>query len=171
MNTHSQHTPHTSVGRRPDRPAHLRPRQNEEPPDAQAGGFSSILRAYPITLGITALSALLLVTASALAVYQCPDPTAWISPASAAALGISALVGGLVAGKLNPSRPVAAGLVCGGLTAALLILLSLCFGGEGDLLSWITRIGVLPLHLLGGILTRPKPQTPTHKAGKHPARR
>ena len=30
---------------------------------------------------------------------------------------------------------------------------------------------VLPLHLLGGILTRPKPHSPTHTAGKHPTRR
>ncbi len=171
MNTHSQRTPRTSVGRRPDRPAHLRPRQNEEPPDAQAGGFSSILRTYPITLGITALSALLLVTAAAFAVYKTPDPTALIPPVSAVVTGITALVGGIMAGKLNPSCPVAASLVCGGITAALLILLPLCFGGDRDLLSTVTRIGVLPLHLLGGILTRPKPKAPAHTAGKHPTRR
>jgi hypothetical protein len=72
---------------------------------------------------------------------------------------------------MNKDGPVAASLVCGGLTAALLILISLVFEGKGDLLSWGMRIGILPLHLAGGILTRPKPHSPTHTAGKHPARR
>jgi putative membrane protein (TIGR04086 family) len=146
-------------------------RLSEEPSDTQAGGFSSILRGYPIVLGSTALTALLLVTVAALILYNSPDPTALISPVSAASLAVSALIGGIAAGKLNPSCPVAASLVCGGLTAALLILLSLCFGGDGDLLSWGLRISVLPLHLPGGILTRPKPKAPTHTAGKHPSRR
>ena len=171
MNTHSHHPSQNPVGRHPDRPARTRVRPSEEPSDTQAGGFSSILRSYPLVLGITALSALLLVTAAALVLYNSPDPTALIFPVSAAVLAVSALVGGIVAGKLNRGGSVAASLVCGGLTAALLILLSLCFGGDGDLLAWGMRLSVLPLHLLGGILTRPKPQAPTHTAGKHPTRR
>jgi len=171
MNTHSHHTSHNPVGKHPDRPAHARVRPTEEPSDTQAGGFSSILRSYPPVLGITALTALLLVTAAALGVYRSPDPTAWATPVSASVLAVSALVGGIMAGILNRSSPVSASLVCGGLTAAMLILLSLCFGGKGDLLSWGIRISVLPLHLLGGILTRPKPKAPTHTAGKHASRR
>ncbi len=171
MNTHSNHPLQKSVGRHPDRPARRSVRPSEEPSDTQAGGFSSILRGYPIVLGITALTALLLVTVAALILYNSPDPTALIFPVSAAALAVSALIGGIAAGKLNPSCSVSASLVCGGLTAALLILLSLCFGGDGDLLSWGLRIGVLPLHLLGGILTRPKPKAPIRTAGKHPSRR
>ncbi len=171
MNTHSHHTSHNPVGKHPDRPARPRVRPTEEPSDRQAGGFSSILRSYPLVLGITALTALLLVTAAALAVYRTTDPTAWITPASAAVLAVSALVGGILAGRLNRSSPVSASLVCGGLTAALLILLSLCLGGKGDLLAWVGRVSVLPLHLLGGILTRPRPQAPTHTAGKHASRR
>lgn len=171
MNTHSHHPSQNPVGRHPDRPAPTRVRPSEEPSDKQAGGFSSILRGYPLVLGITALTALLLVTVAALVLYNSPDPTALISPVSAAVLAASALIGGIAAGKMNPSSPVAASLVCGGLTAALLILISLFFEGKGDLLAWGMRIGVLPLHLLGGILTRPKPHAPTHTAVRHPSRR
>ena len=172
---HSSHHPsQRPVGRHPDRPARPRVRQSEEPSDTQAGGFSSILRSYPLVLGATALTALLLTTVAALILHNSPDPTALIPPVSAAVLAVSALIGGVLSGKLNrasPASSVAASLVCGGLTAALLILISLFFGGKGDLLAWGMRIGVLPLHLLGGILTRPKPKAPTHTAGKHPSRR
>ena len=171
MNTHRSHPSQTTVGRHPDRPARTRVRPSEEPSDTQAGGFSSILRSYPLVLGITALTALLLVTVAALVLCNSPDPTALISPVSAALLAVSALVGGIAAGKMNKDCPVAASLVCGGLTAALLILISLILAGKGDLLAWGMRLSVLPLHLAGGILTRPKPQAPTHTAGKHPTRR
>ena len=167
MNTHSHHPSQNPVGRHPDRPARTRVRPSEEPSDTQAGGFSSILRSYPLVWGITALTALLLVTAAALVLYNSPDPTALISPVSAALLAVSALIGGMVAGKLNRNGPVTASLVCGGLTAVLLILISLIFAGKGDLLAWGMRLSVLPLHLAGGIITRP----PTHTAGKHPTRR
>ena len=57
MNTHSHHPSQNPVGRHPDRPARTRVRPSEEPSDTQAGGFSSILRRYPLVLGITALTA------------------------------------------------------------------------------------------------------------------
>ncbi len=171
MNTHSHHPSQNPVGRHPDRPAPTRVRPSEEPSDTKAGGFSSILQSYPVVLGITALIALLLTTVAALILYNSPDPTSLIFSASAAVLAVSSLMSGIIAGKMNKESPVAASLVCGGLTAVLLILIALFFGGKGDLLSWGMRIGILPLHLLGGILTRPKPKAPTHTAGKHPSRR
>ena len=171
MNTHSHHPSQNPVGRHPDRPAPTRVRPSEEPSDTKAGGFSSILQSYPVVLGGTALIALMLTTVAALILYNSPDPTSLIFPASAAVLAVSSLMSGIIAGKMNKESPVAASLVCGGLTAVLLILIALFFGGKGDLLSWGMRIGILPLHLLGGILTRPKPKAPTHTAGKHPSRR
>ncbi len=176
MNTHSQHTPQKSVGRHPDRPAHGIPArvsrgQTEEPSDDTAGGFLSILRGYPIVLAVTALSALVFVTAACLAAWKSPDPTALILPASAIAQALASLVGGMTAGKLNPSNPLSASLLCGGLTAILITLLSMVFGGEGGLISWAMRLGGIPLHLVGGILTRPRKKAPTHTAGKHPSRR
>lgn len=175
MNTHSPKNHHPPVGRHPDRPARVRVRPPEEPSDPQAGGFSSILTGYPLTLGVTALSALLLVTVAAIPVCQSPDPMGLILPISAATLGVAALIGGTVAGKLNPACPLAASLVCGSITAALMILLSLLLGDGGSPLRWIMGLGILPLHLLGGFLTRPRPKAPAHNtartARRHPSRR
>ena len=171
MNHSSHHPSQNPVGRHPDRPAPTRVRPSEEPSDTKAGGFSSILQSYPVVLGITALIALLLTTVAALILYNSPDPTSLIFPVSAAVLAVSSLIGGMVSGKLNRVTPVSASLVCGGLTAALLILISLFFDGKGDLLAWGMRMSVLPLHLLGGILSRPKPKAPSHTAGKHSSRR
>ena len=171
MNNSSHHPSQNPVGRHPDRPAPTRVRPSEEPSDTKAGGFSSILQSYPVVFGGTALIALLLTTVAALILYNSPDPTSLIFPVSAAVLAVSSLMSGIIAGKMNKESPVAASLVCGGLTAALLILVSLFFDGKGDLLAWGMRMSVLPLHLLGSILTRPKPKAPTHTAGKHPSRR
>ena len=171
MNHSSHHPSQNPVGRHPDRPTPTRVRPSEEPSDTKAGGFSSILQSYPIVLGATALIALLLTTVGALILRSSPDPTALISPVSAAVLAVSSLMSGIIAGTMNKESPVAASLVCGGLTAVLMILISLFFGGKGDLLAWGMRMIVLPLHLLGALLTRSKPQAPSHTAGKHPSRR
>lgn len=163
---------HLSVGNHPDRRSHPtratgRMGHVEEPSDRQAGGFSSILRGYPLTAAAFVLSVLLFVTVAAFAVYRSPDPTALIRPVAFVVLGVSSLIGGIAAGRLNQSRPIAASLVCGGLTTALLLILSLLLSGEGDLLSWVGRVAVLPIHLLGGVIARPKQKTPAHTAGKH----
>ena len=167
MNTHSTKSNHPSVGRHPDRPAVHTARQTEEPSDRTGGGFSSILRCYPMILGITALTAVLLVTVAALALYNSSDPTALILPASAAVPTLAALCGGIVAGKLNPTAPMAAGLLSGGLTAALLLLLSLVFGEGGGWISWGMGLGTLLFSLLGSALTRPRKRAAAHSARSH----
>lgn len=175
MNTHSHKTQHPSVGKHPDRPTRApsrgNARQTEEPSDDTAGGFSAILRGYPITLAVTVLSGAIFITAAAFAAYHSPDPTALTTPLSAVALALAALTGGMTAGKLNPTCPLGASLLCGGLTAILLTLLSLVMEGAGGLIPWLMRLGMIPLHLLGGIFTRPRRKAPTHTAAKHPSRR
>jgi hypothetical protein len=147
-------------------------RQTEKPSDETAGGFSAILRGYPITLAVTVLSGAVFITAAAFAAYHSPDPTALIAPLSAVALALAALTGGMTAGKLNPTRPMGAGLLCGGLTAVLLTVLSLLLGGNaGGFFPWLMRIGVIPLHLLGGVIVRPRQKTPAHTAKGHSGRR
>ncbi len=177
MNTHSNahSTQHKSVGRHPDRPAHIltQPgaRQTEEPSDHAAGGFSSILRRLPIVLGITVLSGLLLITVLCLIALRSPDPTALIRPGAAAALMLATLCGGIAAGKLNPATPLYAGLLCGAVSAVLLILSALFTGQSGGLLSWVMRPAVILAYLLGSAMTRPRKKSPAHTAGKHPSRR
>ena len=175
MNTHSNTHPtsqnqHKSVGKHPDRPAHAA-RQTEEPSDHAAGGFSSILRSMPIALGVTALSGLVTVTALCMAALLSSDPTALIRPCSVAALLVAALCGGITAGKLNPSAPLKAGLLGGVVTVVLLLLPVLLTGSGGGGLQWGLRLGVIPAHLAGSALTRPRKKAPTHTVGKHPSHR
>lgn len=176
MNTHSynQKGHPSSVGKRPDRPAStfLRGRARHEEPSADtAGGFSAILRGYPISLAVTVLSGAIFITAAAFAAYHSPDPTALIPALSAVALALAALSGGMTAGKLNPTCPLAASLFCGGVTAVLMILPALALGSAGGLIPWLMRIGMIPLHLLGGIVARPRRKGPAHTAKGHSARR
>ena len=171
MNTH--HIAHTSskpVGGHPDRSAKA-PRRavakpSEEPSHQDAGGFSSILRRYPITLGITALIGLVAVTVSALILYNSSDPTKGILPASMISMGLASVGGGLVMGRMIPTVPVAAGLLSGGLTGGLLLICSL-IGGDGGILRWCMCGGTVLLHLLGGMIARPREKAPAHTTGKH----
>lgn len=175
MNTHSHHPSRNSVGRHPDRPARglSRPRTGptEEPPRRSEGGFSSILRRLLAAWGITVLSAALLTAAAAIVLYNTPDPTPWILPASVAAWLAASLCGGLAAGRLSPSSPVAAGLLSGGGVAALILLVSFAFGEGGGLIPWAMGLGALLLHLVGGALARPRKKAPSHRTGGHPSRR
>ena len=175
MNTHHP-TPshHTSVGRHPDRSAPS-PRRGgvkpiEEPSHQAEGGFSSILRRYPAILGLTALISLVAVTVATLILYNSPDPTAGILPASVIALAIASFGGGIAMGKLIPATPVAAGLLCGGLTGGLLLICSLIWG-DGGALRWCMSGGVVVLHLIGSLIARPRKKSPTHTAGKHHSHR
>lgn len=166
---------HSSVGNRPDRlsrPALAAGRTGhaEEPSGTQTGGFSSILRKYPLTLAVTALAALVFSTVAAFVVYRNPDPTSWILPGSCVVLALSSLIGGMTAGWQNPTHSVAAAFFCGGCTTVLLTLLSLLFPGHSGIIPWVMRLGAVLLHILGGVITRPKPKSPTHTAGNHPSR-
>ena len=175
MNTHHP-TPshHTSVERHHDRSASALRRRGvestEEPSHQAAGGFSSILRRYPAVLGVTALIGLVAVTVAALILYRSPDPTVGVLPASVLALALASLGGGITMGKLIPTTPVAAGLLCGGLTAVLLLLVSSLWG-DGGLLPWCMSGGTVLLHLLGGAISRPRQKPPTHTTGKHHSHR
>ena len=167
---HSVPSHHTSVGRHPDRSAPS-PRRGgvkptEEPSHQVEGGFSSILRRYSVVLLITALISFVAVTVATLILYNSPDPTAGVLPASVIVLAIASLGGGIARGKLNPATPVAAGLLSGGLTGGLLLICSLIWG-SGGALGWCMSGGSVLFHLLGGVIVRPRKKSPTHTAGKH----
>ncbi len=175
-----QLTNHSSVGKHPDRLSHPalsagRLGHAEEPSDDTAGGFSHILRRSLLPLAVTTVAALVFVTALAAAAYQSPDPTSLVSPLSAAALGLASLAGGITAGKCHGERAVGGSLICGCLFAAILCLIALLGGGGihglPTAVAWLIRLATIPVHLIGGILTRPKQKPVTHTAGKHPSHR
>lgn len=175
-----QLTDHPSVGKHPDRPSHTAISARglghaEEPSDDIEGGFSRILRRLLLPLAVTAVAGLIFVTALTVAAFNSPDPTALVTPLSAAALALASLVGGITAGKCHGERAVAGSLISGCLLAALLCLLALLIGGEAQgmppAVAWLIRLATIPVHMIGGILARPKQKPATHTAGKHPSHR
>ena len=173
-----QLTNHSSVGKHPDRLPHSalsagRFGHAEEPSDEIAGGFSRMIRKLLLPLAAAALAGLIFVTALAVAAFQSHDPTSLVTPLSVVALGLASLVGGMTAGKCYGEGAAAGSLVSGGIFAAVLCLVALLGGGEMNgiptVLAWLIRLATVPVHLIGGIIARPKQKPMTHTAGKHPS--
>ena len=72
---------------------------------------------------------LTLVTAACAAAYAGSDPSALITPLGLAALMISCFAGGFITSKLTRSAPMICGVVFGGLSALVMLVMSLIFSG------------------------------------------
>ncbi len=172
---HSAHPASHSAPARAALPAsHNRPQASAggmEPPDEIAGGFSRILRTLPLTLAITALMGLLLVTITAAIAWNAPGPTALARPLSLVSLAVTALGGGIVAGRRNREQAVLGGMLSGVLFALVLILLSWAAGDTAgqlpSVMIWPVRLGTVVLHAMGAFLTRPRPHSQTGKHTTH----
>ncbi len=168
---------HNSVGKPPDRlprPALTvgRSGRAEEPSDTQAGGFSRILRKLFLPFAVTTASGVIFVTALTLAAYRSPDPTALVTPLSVAALWLASLAGGITAGKCAGEKAMIGSLISGCMLAAILCLIAWINGGEEQgVIPWLIRLATVPIHLLGGFVTRPRKKPAGHTAGKHPSHR
>ncbi len=148
-------------------PSHPATVGRPEEPSETAGGFSRLARPLPLILGLTlAVGAALTLAATAIA-YQSPDPSATLTPLAYGALGLTALLGGVVAGRVLRERAVLGGLVSGVAFALLLTVLSwlLPRAADGAAAAWLSRAGVVVLHLLGACVARPRATTPGHAAG------
>lgn len=151
-------------------------RVSGEPSDASAGGFSRVLRTLPLTLGVTAVAGVLLVTIAAAIAYNSADPSACILPLAYGALGITSLVGGIVAGLCNREQALLGGVVSGSVFVLLVTIASLicsgaamdAMGGEASpLFSWLARLGVILIHMLGAYLLRARPEAAMHTSSAH----
>ena len=154
-----RHTPPQVAGHLPPVSTHGRQRPvgraEERGSDAPvAGAIASAVFALPITVGVGFLCLL----AATLLSYRQADPHALILPLSLVALGLTSLLGGLVAARRGRGNPLLGGLFCGILLNLVMLLLSL-FWGEGDksalslgfssLTVWGLRAGVVILSLIG----------------------
>lgn len=171
-----QLTKHASVGKHPDRLSHPaltagRIGHAEEPSDQSAGGFSRTLRNLLLPAAVSAATGLVAVTAlTAVATSSAPDPSALVPALSAVALALASFAGGLTAGKCHGERAMAGSLISGSLLAALLCLIGLVSGGGHagtwsaypGAVVWLIRLAPLPIHALGGLLTRPRPKKASH---------
>ena len=171
-----QRTNHLSVGKHPDRLTHPalsagRLGHAEEPSDEGiADGFSHTIRRFLLPLAVTVFSGGIFTTALSVAAWNSADPTAWIPLLSPIVLGLAALAGGITAGKCCKERAVGGSFMSGCLFAAILCLLALLAGkGEQGLASWLIRLATIPVHGIGGFLSRPRKRPAAHTAGKHPS--
>ncbi len=170
------HRSHAPLAMSDDRRAGGRERSKETPPDHRqadgSGGVSRLFRALPLTLALTALSALALMTLGAAVACRAPDPAALVAPVAYGSMGLASLLGGIIAGRRNGEACFTGGLLAGGMVVLLLLLLSFLvkpIGAGSPLLVWISRFSVVLLHMLGAYLARPRQKAAAHTAGGHSA--
>lgn len=173
---HKSITKHSSVGHHPDRLSHPAPAAGRighaaEPSDQKTDGFSHILKPLLLPIAASALTALAAVTLMTAIAGASPNPGPLIPALSAAALAVASLAGGITAGLCRRDRSIGAALISGSLIAALLCAVALV--GEGTtptspeaspVIPWLLRLSPIPLHALGGLLTRPRPKKASHTA-------
>ena len=111
-----------------------------------------VLRSFLISVGIGAVLILLF----SIGAYFLPDPDPMIHPFAYAAAGLTALIGGIVAGKIHGSAPAVCGLVNGSLLVALMLLLSLFFRSfSSGYSAWVAALlhaAVPLLSFLGAVI-------------------
>lgn len=109
-----------------------------------------------VALGLSAaVGAVLILIAAALANFT-PDPGRMIRPFAICAAGLTYLFAGVIAAKLRPDAPLAAGTVNGLILSALALLLSLLFRKTATAFpAYVTALlhaGMILLSLLGAYL-------------------
>ena len=145
----------------------------EQPPYAfegnDMGGFSRIFGTLPLVCGLTTASGVALSLVSAACLLYTPDPVSLIPVASRLSVCLASLLGGILAARRTPATPLVGGLASGSVMALILTVAGICLG-EGTVWAWMTRLGSLPLHLVGAYLARPRARATAHTAGHHHTR-
>lgn len=164
--TYNRRAEHTSLGTT----------HGEQPPYAfgenDTGGFSRIFGSLPLVCGLTTVIGVALSLVSAACLLYAPDPVALLPVASRLSVCLASLLGGILAARKIPAAPLAGGLASGSVMALILTVAGLCLG-EGSMWAWMTRLGSLPLHLVGAYLARPRARAAAHTAhtaGRHHTR-
>lgn len=155
---------HTSppAGHLPPKAGHTRKRPEgraaDRPSDTPlSGAFFSAVFAMPFVL----LIGLLFLLIGTLVGYRSADPHGLIPYLSLAALGLTSLLGGLIAARRRRGHPLLSGLLCGLLINLLMLAASLFFGDAEkatlslsypSLAKWGLHAAVALLALLGARL-------------------
>lgn len=154
---------HTHTSKHADPRGHLPSRHALPAEDGQAaeGGFAAAFMAALFALPVAVIIGLVLLLIVTAVAYADPDPDRLTTPLSLGALGLTALLDGLVAARRGRGQPLLGGLLSGLLLALLLLGLSLFFGdearaqltlGASALVRWGLHGGVVALSLLGAKL-------------------
>lgn len=132
-------------------------------------GWKAAAVALGLTLGVGAVILLL----AALAASFTPDPGRLIRPLAIAAAGLTYLSAGMIAAKLRPDAPLAAGAINGLILAAISLAFSLLFRKSATAfpayLTALLHAGMILLSLLGAYLyvlkKRKQPRKKKRKRG------
>lgn len=166
MNTFSHQKPQHRGHIPPPHAGHLPPKsQNRRKPPAGrttdtqtdtplSGAFFSAIFALPFMLLIGFVFLLIITVVS----YRSTDPHALVMPLSLVALGLTSLLGGLIASRRKRGNGLLSGLLCGLLFNLVLLTLSL-FWHDGDkvtlslgldsLVKWGLHAGIALLSVIG----------------------
>lgn len=137
---------------------------------SKEGRFTTVLMAALFALPVTMIIGLVLLLVVAVVAYNQPDPDSLTTPLSLGVLGLTSVLGGLVAARRGGSRGLLCGFLSGLLFTLLILSLSLFFGDEArsqlalscsPLLTWGLHIGVVFLEILGAAIG-------SHHRGKQP---
>ena len=91
--------------------------------------FTAVLKASALGIAATFVSGLVLISILSAVALTSPDPSGLITPLSLLALLPSAFIGGVVTVKRVKDAPALCGIICGGLSTACAMLLSIVLKG------------------------------------------
>ena len=91
--------------------------------------FTAVLKASVLGIAATFVSGLVLISVFSAVALTSPDPSGLITPLSLLALLPSAFIGGVVTVKRVKDAPALCGIICGGLSTACAMLLSIVLKG------------------------------------------
>ena len=123
---------------------------------------------------IAALSGVALVFLAGLICMYTEDPRVMIKPLGIAALYLSAIIGGIVAAKINKIQGLLTGSVVGGMFALFVGLLSLILRDGNDKMGFVTVVMfllIVPAGSVGGFLGVPTKSKRKKYAHTPPRRR
>ena len=122
--------------------------------------WKTTLQTFLMTLGI----GIVLVLHASLAAYFTPDPALTVKPLGIACAALTALCGGLLAGKRKKDAALMSGAWNGLFLTAAMLIVSLLFRKTGTgYATWLTALlhaGVILLSLLGAFLTTVRKRSP-----------
>lgn len=147
------------------------PRPDNAAEAAKDTSVVHILASSLFALPFAWLCGLILVSVMAGLAMTQADPAAMTTPLSLSVLGISSMVGGLIAARRCGHSPLLCGLLFGALFVLTLWVLSFVFGGRGESplslnlsfsISLLARAAAIGLAIAGAYIGTRRTKRPTH---------
>ena len=129
-NKRRAHTPPPAGHLPPGSPHSRQAHQGRISPTSADTSIAGAFRAAIFAMIFVPIMGVIFLLIATLVGYRSTDPLALIPYLSLAALGLTALLGGLISARRKRGHPLLSGLLCGLLINLLLLSISLFFGDE-----------------------------------------